>query len=688
MAQHRNGIPARVLVFFLLWLTTGGSAFAQNEWNIWHFGSLAGLDFNTGDPIILSDGSLSTVEGCASVSDKYGNLLFYTDGVKVWDKFHGIMPNGVGLFGHFSTTQCQIIPVPGDTTKYYIFTADFQGNIQGLCYSIVDMKRNNGLGDVMTKNKRLKTPVTEKICATRHKNGKDFWVVAHEWQTDRFLAYHVSSSGVSAPVISDQGSVHANGFQDKNAIGTMKISLDGRRLAVAIHDDNIVDILHFDNATGTVSYDKSLFFGGSASPYGLEFSPNGKWLYVSLFVSSKVLQLDLSKPTGSEMLNDAYLVGDDRSSSFGALQMGPDGRIYVACFEKPWLSVINYPDRIGTACDFDLNGISLGDRTSTAGLPPMIFSYMPRFRYRQTCLGDTTFFAVPENEHITAFHWDFGDPSSGALNTSTDSAAFHVYSQTGTYKVTLTCIISGHADTSVAFVNIRKTPSFDLGRDTVLCGTQKLVLNVYEPGAHYFWQNSSRKPEFTITEPGLYWVRVQNSCGEITDTIEVGYTSVPEVNFGKDSIFCDEIKYELKANWPGASIKWQDGSTDSLFHITHEGTYYVTLTTACGSASDTITVSKRRCNMKSVLEMPNVLTPDGDGKNDAFIPTYSNINSYQITIYNRWGQAVHASRDLNIGWDGTDHGKELKAGTYYYELQALGADGVSYHSAGTVTLIR
>lgn len=78
---------------------------AQGEGNFWYFGYNAGLDFNTNPPTPLTNGALNTAEGCAAVSDKNGNLLFYTDGSFVYDKNHNLMPNGAGLMGHPSSTQ-------------------------------------------------------------------------------------------------------------------------------------------------------------------------------------------------------------------------------------------------------------------------------------------------------------------------------------------------------------------------------------------------------------------------------------------------------------------------------------------------------------------------------------------------------------------------------------------------------
>src|SRR5690606_7299225 len=96
---------------------------AQNEANIWYFGENAGLDFNSGSPIALLDGQLNTLEGCSTISDSDGNLLFYSDGIKVWNKNHQIMLNGTGLHGHVSSTHSAlIIPKPNNSNIYYIFT--------------------------------------------------------------------------------------------------------------------------------------------------------------------------------------------------------------------------------------------------------------------------------------------------------------------------------------------------------------------------------------------------------------------------------------------------------------------------------------------------------------------------------------------------------------------------------------
>jgi len=98
-----------IISIFYMFLLSIITVFSQNEGNIWYFGTNAGLDFNSGSPIMLADGMLNTFEGCATISDSDGDLLFYTDGMVVYNKNHVIMPNGSGLLGNSSSTQSGII---------------------------------------------------------------------------------------------------------------------------------------------------------------------------------------------------------------------------------------------------------------------------------------------------------------------------------------------------------------------------------------------------------------------------------------------------------------------------------------------------------------------------------------------------------------------------------------------------
>ena len=180
------------------------TAFAQkNAGNNWYFGNRCGVSFNTGVPVVLSDGVLNQQEGVSSISNKNGKLLFYSDGMTIWDRNHQAMPNANGdLAGNNSSTQSSIIvPNLSDSTKYYILTIDELGGGNGLKYSTVDMTlKGNGtdsnpMGDVVPteKNIDLVTPIAEKITIVQKDNNADYWVIVHGWGNNDFYVFEVQN---------------------------------------------------------------------------------------------------------------------------------------------------------------------------------------------------------------------------------------------------------------------------------------------------------------------------------------------------------------------------------------------------------------------------------------------------------------------------------------------------------------
>src|SRR5256885_14257908 len=114
--------PLFLLIIFSLFTE---NSFAQKEANIWYFGNYGGVDFNSGSPVVLTNSAMSAFEGCTSIANHNGQLLFYTDGMSVWNKNHQIMYNGMGLDGNSSSTQSGVIvpqPGAGNGNIYYIFT--------------------------------------------------------------------------------------------------------------------------------------------------------------------------------------------------------------------------------------------------------------------------------------------------------------------------------------------------------------------------------------------------------------------------------------------------------------------------------------------------------------------------------------------------------------------------------------
>ncbi|MDB5109373.1 MAG: hypothetical protein JWR67_487 [Mucilaginibacter sp.] len=487
-----------LLTFTLVFLAF--CAFAQNQNNIWYFGQFAGLDFNGKSPKSLTNGQLKTNEGCASISDKYGNILFYTDGKAIWNKKHEVMKNGSGLFGNDSSTQSAIITsYPGNDQLFFVFTvAISEGNIS---YSIVNILGDGGLGEVTQKNNFLLGKATEKLTATKHSNGKDIWVIGHKAQSSDFYVWLLTKNGVSdSPVISTIGTSESG--QSTSNIGSVKLSGNGSVLAVTANNTNggFLELYKFDKSTGTISGPQKLTGFGSEIPYGIEFSPNGTLLYVSGYNNidkGKIYQLQIPFTPG--LITDKATVLSSLVEP-GSLQLASDGKIYLSQRGSAFLHAINFPNKQGVDCSFTTNAVYLNGKTSTLGLPQynVMSSDELLFSAEDFCASDVTKFTIQsftgDYEDII---WDFDDPGSGLANISNDKKPVHQFSKPGDYNVRVTVFLYGIPQTYTQKVTIFPavtTKPTMIADNAALCDTGKV--NINDTGAtaslKYNWYDETK----------------------------------------------------------------------------------------------------------------------------------------------------------------------------------------------------
>lgn len=574
-----------LLICFYLYPTS-----AQHH-NIWYFGNNAGMDFNAGAPVALTNGALATIEGCASYCDSSGNLLFYTDGITVFNRNHVAMPNGTGLTGDISSTQSAIIvPRPGSANLYYIFTTDNNGGPDGLRYSVVNMNLVGGMGNVSAKNTPLLSSSSEKITAVQHDNGTDVWLIAHGWNNNTFLAYPVTSSGIGAPVITNIGTAHSG--NTANSIGYMKVSPKGDKIALAIHNLGTYEMFDFNNQTGVIS--NALLFPNTFNlTYGVEFSPNGQRLYFSKYgglVNGRIYQFNLAAGSPAAILASSTLIGTSASPGVGALQLAPDGKIYMARNNNTYLGVINDPDALGTACNYVDNGFYLAGKFSQLGLPNavVLISVKAEFDFQYTCFGDTTQFTLKDTVGVDSVLYDFGDPASGIRNSSKLFHPGHVYTSPGNFQAQLIVYFSGNSDTTTRSITIEALPAVDLGNDTTICLGQTITWDVSFANASYLWQDNSTNPLFTTSQGGIFWAAITTQCGIDQDTVTVTIIQAPDVNLGQEDTLCFGDTVWLSATHPDATYLWNNNSTDSLLIAQVPGTYWVRVSNRCGTDGDTI----------------------------------------------------------------------------------------------------
>ncbi|WP_430399835.1 T9SS type B sorting domain-containing protein [Flavobacterium sp.] len=451
------------------------ASFAQGEANNWYFGQNAAITFNSGTPVALTNSAMQTNEGCATLSDATGQLLFYTDGDTVYNKNHQIMVNGTGLMGHESSTQSgTIIPLPGSNHLFYVFTLDAEASPNGFRYSIIDLNLDGGLGAVTsTKNILVYTPSCEKISVVKHANNVDYWILTHAFGSNTFYSHLLSSSGLSnAPTLSNIGFSPLVVVSTPNGTpGAMKISPNGQKLAVCYsrlhpYAQNILELYDFNNNTGQITNAQTLMSYSSGYIYGVEFSPNNNILYVSSNNPEYLYQFDLTSANISASLSTLFQ-GTSTSNYYPrALQLGPDGKIYIAMGSNPFLGCINNPNILGAGCNFVPNQVDLLGNKPALGLPVFNQSYFaPAIQFQNACVGESVQFELSNSSVISAT-WDFGDG-----NTSTNLTPSHVYSLSGTYSVAVTATSSYGTGVTTRDIVISEVPTATQPNTILECDT-------------------------------------------------------------------------------------------------------------------------------------------------------------------------------------------------------------------------
>ncbi|MEL1243036.1 T9SS type B sorting domain-containing protein [Flavobacterium sp. DGU11] len=580
-------------IAIVLLLCAHSAVYGQLETSHWYFGKNAGLDFTSGVLVIDNSSQMDANEGTASFSDEFGNLLFYTDGSTVYTRNHAIMPNGTGLHGHRSSTQSSIIvPAPNTAGLYYIFTTDaierflelpLGSQSKGLNYSIVDMSLGVD-GEVTVKN--IPLPLSglqrcnEQLTAVARADCSGYWVITSYF--GKFYSFSVTSGGVDAnPVVSAGG---------PNSIlpgaGYLRASHDGKKIAYTSFTENGgLRVYDFNNNDGTVS-NENILYALPRQYYGVEFSPDNTVLYAS--TANNLLQYDLtSMPVNSEVT-----LATNNGNMQGALQLGPDNKIYYADKKQyaidEYLSVINDPDNFGSP-GYVHDAVSLGRRRGF-GLPNFI-PYMYHVKLfindidtiTEACEGSSLAFSYCHVNRATTTStvlWDFGDG-----NTSTDEAPEHTYAAAGTYTVTLSVTIGGKAYISATEITIIAAPEAENAEQDI-CVPQGAThtFNLTESYSQINPNNEDVTITFHATEqkakdkedalPSGYttpvskslWIRIENEHGCYTiRQMQLVVNETPVLNTQAVVTLCSGNTVVLQVTaQPSDTINWyatQNGTT-------------------------------------------------------------------------------------------------------------------------------
>jgi PKD repeat protein len=531
--------------------------------NIWYFGNKAGIDFNTPPPKALNTSAMNAPAGCAIVCDRNGQAIFYTDGSNVYDKTNTLIDTGIG--GDPTSSQSSlIVPIPGDETRYYIFTTqEITGtSLNELRYSIFDLKQNGGNGLITQKNILLFSKSTERITA----NGR--WLIAHEYGNSTFRSYPISNQGIGAAVYSDIGSPHSFASKE-NGQGYMKLGVRNN-LAVPLSTpgtSNMIELFQLNDSTGIISNFRRVDMNQSAGQvYGVEFSPGGRKLFATIKGSPSPSAL-YEYYLDSLDVQIPVLVAPSpvqRPIEMGALQVAPDGQIYIAINNATQLGSFQpNENKISTPTSFNFSAPPpLSPGTSKLGLPNFIQQQGngfggPGFSFTGICLGDTTRFNGTPTDAIDVFQWAFGDGGG-----STEAAPTHLYAAAGTYTVSMRLTNRCGLDTTIVQqVKINPPPARPtLAPASFLCNGP-ITLDANSGNlvsiTSYLWNSGATTKTIVINNPANVSVTITdvNGCTATANGIVVN--NRPVLDLGEPLTVCeDDTTPNLNAQNPGANFLW------------------------------------------------------------------------------------------------------------------------------------
>lgn len=572
---------------------------AQPEGYNWFFGNKAGIKFNTDNTIdFLSGSPIFTNEGCAVMSDTLGNLLFYTDGSKVWRADHTNMSNGP-LLGDFSSTMSAVIlPYPCHNNLYIVFTADYYDGSNGLNYSIIDMTLPNG-GDIDPLNKNINLlkqyQTCEKLIAIPHANQQDYWVVTPIFDSNQYYAWLVNNKGVNNPIISTTNITIADYPIQAQKVGYMCVSNDYKKIASTYrkNDAGHIALFDFDNQTGALT--NGISFENACINYSVEFSGNNQYLYAyAVSVQNfgpfecnedffRIYRFDVTFSDPKDIESSRKTIKEYPNTWDGrltAFQNSPIAdEIYIGRQDKNFLSKISNVSN--TEPTYIENAVTLpSGMLCMGGLPtltPIHRISTQTYNINKTiCNNNNTavLLDVLPNTPDYTYSWS---PADG-LNNPTIAQPTATVNQTTTY----TCQIfdNNNCKQKNILVNlIVKNSNLAINLPNYeICPNDTVILNAGGGFASYLWSTGQITQQIIVTNAGNYSVTVtdDNGCQAIATSF-VNLKQSADISLSV-LFLCNNSQAQITAQGSFSSFIWSTADTTASITVANTGMYSVTAT--------------------------------------------------------------------------------------------------------------
>jgi len=421
-----------------------------HESDVWYMGS-NGIQWTADTPRVESGFTIYNniiYEAQASICDRNGNLLIYTNNEFIYNRYHQVITR---IIGGISSSMTLILPQPGQDSIYYVFHPDGINGIlddtlsHKLRYTIINVKSNNYAGSVIKLNQLLLDGSSEKITGIKHCNGKDWWVIGLRAADEAFHAWLLTDTGLvkNNPVVSYSGVVHHGFFFPNQNVGYLKPSHNGSLLVeITTGQPPSFEIHKFNPLDGTVYGGLEIHALDNVRDdlYSGEFSPDNTKLYLCGFEFStkySIFQFDVSSLDSFTIRKSMFRLYNP-STNLGSPVLGKDNKIYITSWGVTNLQhVVNNPNLSGVDCDFQGYSFDLG---AFAGLGAPLFPSGLQFPYRLCIQGPNSFCADTTVQIILSdpcphptTQWDL--LGGGQLMSQNGDTIQVYYSDKGNYKI-------------------------------------------------------------------------------------------------------------------------------------------------------------------------------------------------------------------------------------------------------------
>ncbi|UAY52603.1 gliding motility-associated C-terminal domain-containing protein [Ferruginibacter albus] len=651
-------------LFSILGIVLWQGVYSQNELKNWYFGTgTDGITFVNNVPQKLTN-KVSGVgyEGMVVVNDPLtGEMLFYSDGIRVVNKQQQVMTNGSGLTGHVSGAQCvQSCPVPGTCAKqFYLFTNSAFDLTQGkVSYSIVDFT-NDSLGVVINKNTLFwNGPSDQGMCLVNKPNTNDYWLIANDFATAKFNVWPLTATGIGTPI--------AYTFTITGSTAALQYSKTAKKICATGYAARLVTTLDFDPATGVLSNEVQLAPSGFSGSAYSRFSPDGTKLYVGLGKNGgpgSLYQYDYTTSVWTDMKTCCYAHD---------LKVGPDGKMYfINTYNSPQpISVIDFPNltAVGNACNYHnltftpaFNGevrrfpetvilptpvIAVTDTATVVGNTATIQPLTNDIKYGNDVILLDTILVQPKygTATINGNSINYTSHQCGVIDTlvyrikNNDCASdtsqvviktqscittitvdtsicrgqsYRGYNTTGSYTDVLKNIAGSDSLNMIIHLTVNDKPSIQKTADTTICaGTSAKIFA--SGGSSYQWSSTqsivnakAAAPTVTpLSSPAVYYVTVTgaNTCVN-NDSVKVFIRPKPSFYVSPDKLVCTTAPVQLQAGG-GDNYLWSPKALVSDANIPEPFT-----NSADPATTYRVTISESVCHYDTTLTTTVTLLP-------------------------------------------------------------------------------